>query len=47
MVRARALREEAEAPLEDLEGRQTGDLNTDHETELLESIKPRAREESL
>ena len=39
MVRARALREEAEAPLEDLEGRQTGDLNTDHETELLESIK--------
>ena len=39
MVRARALREEAEAPLEDLEGRQTGDLNTNQETELLESIK--------
>ena len=39
MVRARARRDEAEAPLEDLELRQTGDLDTDQETELLESIK--------
>ena len=38
-ARARALREEAEAPLGDLELRQTGDLDTDQETELLESIK--------
>ena len=38
-ARARALREEAEAPLEDLEGRQTGDLDTDKKTELLENIK--------
>ena len=38
-ARARALREEAEAPLEDLEGRQTGDLDTDQRTELLENIK--------
>ena len=37
--RARALREEPEAPLEDLEGRQTADLDNDQETELLESIK--------
>ena len=34
-ARARALREEAEAPLEDLEGRQIGDLDTDQKTELL------------
>ena len=38
-ARARALREEAEAPLEDLEGRLIGDLDTDQKTELLESIK--------
>ena len=38
-MRARARRDEAEAPLEDLELRQTGDLDTDQETELLESIK--------
>ena len=39
MVRARARWEEAEAALEELEGRQTGDLDTDQETELLESVK--------
>ena len=39
MARARARLEEAEAALEELEGRQTGDLDTDQETELLESIK--------
>ena len=39
MARARARLEEAEAALEELEGRQTGDLDTDQETELLENIK--------
>ena len=39
MARARARLEEAEAALEELEGRQTGDLDTDQKTELLESIK--------
>ena len=39
MARARARLEEAEAALEELEGRQTGHLDTDQETELLENIK--------
>ena len=39
MARARARLEEAEAALEELGGRQTGHLDTDQETELLENIK--------